>query len=553
MSETIEERLNLLAQDCAAQGVTYRNAFLEIREMESEATDRQINDALLTTFAAPTPTQLAQELLQQGDAINDVACALVQTFVNPPLPAPDAAVAIFDACQNTANCTEPTPFEMAVALLESDECAEEDPYKLSDTAMGLIAVYPTLSAIQMGTTLNSANQAANNLAPSPAELATALRGTDTYTVTDVAHAVQSQSISTPELFATIIDSKTLSDALLSAGYNMEEADLSVQAAQPNGANVFMRDNPQETGCQPSSDKLWSSPDIIPRQQLATVEELQMFLDKPDKNFGQQIEDGQDNFIYLRVENKVCSTPVPADSPIAYLFYKSSATTLNPSQWLSVGLPLALPLIQSGEQQIVGPIVWPKEDIPTVAADEKLHFCFICYLQSSHKIINIPLNFPSGEAFKSFLSSHNNLTQRNFNVVNLSAGAETGTEDMAPVMEPADGTTPPKRKRKPDYHFFLSGLTGLTARYRLTLSTDLPEGTQLTLRFRKQDRQYTLASPNGPVVLARRVRLKSDKDVRVRVFIELPTGIQPGEYNMAFSQFHKQDLVGTVNYLVVVNE
>jgi hypothetical protein len=143
-------------------------------------------------------------------------------------------------------------------------------------------------------------------------------------------------------------------------------------------DLYLRDNLQDHGREPLiNGGISCSPDII------------TFRDKlidPDATLGtpaaqnsdtlsEVVEIGQDNYIYLRVQN--CGSQ--PTSGTARVFWALPSVLPTPNSWHEItdpANPEPIPSVNPGEMRIVGPITWKKGDIPA-----KGHYCFIGLINS----------------------------------------------------------------------------------------------------------------------------------------------------------------------------
>ncbi len=182
-------------------------------------------------------------------------------------------------------------------------------------------------------------------------------------------------------------------------------------------DVYLRDALGDTGAVPSTGNVSVSPDVI--VQGTTVAD-------PNASFGEGsgtenndtlgtvVEHGQDNYIYVRMRN--CGLGA-APASRATVYWSEVSTLVTPNMWHLIGTtaPVDVPV---GNTLVVSPeLVWHKADLP-VAGD---HACFVAILnQASDPAPPIPAAGPSFDwnAFVNLVRAQNNVTWRNFNVVDV---------------------------------------------------------------------------------------------------------------------------------------
>jgi serine protease len=175
-------------------------------------------------------------------------------------------------------------------------------------------------------------------------------------------------------------------------------------------DVYIRDDLPDDGTVPSTAGLSVSPDVIVTTAPIANPDASYGAGSGNENvntLGEQVEAGQDNYVYVRMRNR--GTGV-ADGTTATVHYSPAATLVNPGAWTLIG---TTPPVDVGPNLMVaGPIVWASADIPATG-----HYCFIARV--SHPLDPAP-PAPAGSitAFIDYIRTNNNVAWRNFNVVDL---------------------------------------------------------------------------------------------------------------------------------------
>jgi hypothetical protein len=171
-------------------------------------------------------------------------------------------------------------------------------------------------------------------------------------------------------------------------------------------DVFLRDNLADVGEEPSSSEdIWHSPDIIPRS--APVDGPGSVLGEwCDPDLAQSIVANQDNFVYLRADNR---GPFD-DKPEFKVYWAYPGTFLQPSTWKSIGSRQArVPGSKSGgTKTILQPITWKKKDLPT----DTTHPCLIAVADSEFDAAPALTPSNSPQEYIDFIRKYNNLAHRN---------------------------------------------------------------------------------------------------------------------------------------------
>ena len=178
-----------------------------------------------------------------------------------------------------------------------------------------------------------------------------------------------------------------------------------------GPDVYVRDNLADSGAEPfPGSYLWASPDIINRTSAVT-DPVTAFADLTDDALWENVEYGQPNYIYVRLQNR---GPETGDATINVYF--SAATTFGtPASWIHIGA-LNETGIAPGALRIAGPLTFPSALIPAVG-----HYCMIAVISSTldpspdHNLIT------SVTDYLTFVRNTNNIAYRNMDVVNAIPG------------------------------------------------------------------------------------------------------------------------------------
>lgn len=306
------------------------------------------------------------------------------------------------------------------------------------------------------------------------------------------------------------------------------------------ADVFMRDNTSDTGAEPyMGGVLCWSPDIIARNNpVADPTAAFGAATWGNANLGDDIEFGQDNYVYARMENR---GNVPDDIEVS-LYWTNAAGFLHPATWNLLGT-LNVNNILPGDRVVAGPVVWPAAQIPPTG-----HYCMIGVVNSARDPITIPTSFTSSSDYMDFVRNHNNICYRNMEVVDAVPGV--------PI---------------PPYTFLLNGLPERTAHFRLEVRHQLPKNAGLEIdlakplqRFERIEQIKTKAGvikrlaantriqvkDRRPLVLDD-ILLKRNEKMPVKMQLDIPKNTPPGEYLIHADQYLGKMHLGRVNYLVRV--
>jgi hypothetical protein len=222
-------------------------------------------------------------------------------------------------------------------------------------------------------------------------------------------------------------------------------------------DVYLRDNLSDTGAVHSGAISWS-PDIIVRQ--AAVGNSQAAFGEGsgtenDDTLSDEVKGGQDNFVYVRCRNRGSAA---AANVSAQVFWSPPATLVTPDLWTPVGAgSVALPSVPAGNMLTCSPaLTWPEASLPPTG-----HYCFVALLGSDGDAAPQPADFMNFDNYRTFIRNNNNVTWRNFNVI-----------DADPSLGAVEADLP----------WIMPGAPDRTARFALELALNLPRGAEVLLEM-----------------------------------------------------------------------
>ncbi|HEY9046074.1 MAG TPA: S8 family serine peptidase, partial [Ohtaekwangia sp.] len=189
------------------------------------------------------------------------------------------------------------------------------------------------------------------------------------------------------------------------------------------ADVYLRDFVGDIGAVPSIGAISASPDIIVTPNAVANPTTAFGEGSGTENsntLGSTVEAGQDNYIYTRIKNRGGSA---ANGVTSTVYWSEVATLVTPDMWNLIGTsnPINVPV---GDTMVVtDAITWPAASIPGEG-----HYCFVGILnhpQDGAPPIPSPGNFDWND-FTNFIRNYNNVTWRNFNVVDVDPNEPNAT-------------------------------------------------------------------------------------------------------------------------------
>jgi len=307
-------------------------------------------------------------------------------------------------------------------------------------------------------------------------------------------------------------------------------------------DVYIRDFVGDTG-DPHTGSMSASPDIIllPTQvanpQTAFGEGSGT---ENDATLGYEAESVHDNFIYVRVRNRGGSA---AADVLATVFWAPVATLLTPDLWTLVG-DVTLPNVPTGNILTVSShITWPAAAIPATG-----HYCFVGIIGHPQDPAPDPADFLDWDNFYRFIRENNNVTWRNFNVVN---NVPDPSVDPDFVVLPFLAPGPPDRAR----YMRLDVVAKLPRGARLFL--EVPEHLRDALAFRspliKVDKKRRLArvpvNPHGEFELDE-ILFPAKSRAQLNLLVHIPEEARKNQYEVFVRQLYKGEELGRVTWRLV---
>ncbi|SCY31625.1 Subtilase family protein [Nitrosospira sp. Nl5] len=313
-------------------------------------------------------------------------------------------------------------------------------------------------------------------------------------------------------------------------------------------DVYLRDFVGDSG-DPHLGAISSSPDVILRQ--AAVADPQGAFGagsgtENDMTLGYEAEAGQDNFVYVRVRNRGGSA---AANVAATVYWAPPSTLLTPDLWTLLG-SATLPNVPTGDLLTVSnAITWPSAAIPAPG-----HYCFVGILSTARDPGPAPADFFDWDNFTTFIRNNNNVTWRNFNVVN---------------------NVPPPRADPPGYMplpFLAAGAPDKARRMRLEIVARLPAGAEAVLELSPEFAELVRARPHLmpytpfrnaegcrvvhiPINHCGRtkfpeVAFPAKARIPLRLLVKIPEELRQHEFELFARQLYQGDEVGRVTWRLV---
>lgn len=321
------------------------------------------------------------------------------------------------------------------------------------------------------------------------------------------------------------------------GFGLIDGQAALNYLQVNTFNAYIRDSIEDNGTEPVvSDRLYTSPDIIVRNEQVT---------NPQDDLGQTVkhrydlsdpyvEDGQDNYVYLRVQNR----GTLLGNCTATLYFTDPGMFANPANWLNIG-QLAVQNLQPGEFRVAGPIVWQDAQIPG-----KGHYCLICILDSPNDPAPDLSNIHSEADFIAMVRDKNNVAWKNIEIEDLIPGGSSS------------------------YTFYMEGPTGIgnqadlqvdiaqfpaNSKVLVKVAKRLADTAQLErLTVVKQGDYVTTMQHMGGMGILKGMDFKPRERSKVTLVFSLPEGTPDGDYPLVSNLLVNGNKVGGFTHVVRVS-
>lgn len=309
-------------------------------------------------------------------------------------------------------------------------------------------------------------------------------------------------------------------------------------------DIYIRDFVGDTG-EPHTGSISASPDIIVRP----VEELNPQTafgpgsgTENSNTLGYEVESGQDNYIYTRVLNQGGSD---ATNVTATVYWSQVATLITPDMWNEIG-SVNIPLVPAGEILTVSnKITWPAAGIPAMG-----HYCFVGTIGTAGDPAPLPADFLNFDNFRKYIRENNNVTWRNFNVVN---------NDPSP-----DPDVPKGFRALP---FLFPGAPDKTRNMQLRFFLRLPKGAKVLLEvpphlgdlFGRLTATQATKTKKGNILIplrsngkfdSRDIPLKAKSKHGLRLLVQIPDQFKKLTYSVAVAQVFEKEEVGRVSWRLV---
>lgn len=304
-------------------------------------------------------------------------------------------------------------------------------------------------------------------------------------------------------------------------------------------DIYLRDNLGDSGVVPSTGSISASPDIIVRPALVADPVAEFGEGSGQENsstLGYEVEAGQDNFLYVRIQNRGTSD---ANGVTATIYWSEVATLVTPAMWHLIGTTAAVNVPQGDTIAIAGPLTWPAAEIPATG-----HYCFIGFLQHAQDAAP-PVPGPTDwNGFTALIRNQNNVTWRNFNVID-----EIPDPGGDPAVLPFLIAGAPDRARIFSLEVFrnLPRDAKVQLQIPLGLVAKLRHGRLWKMQVDRKRRFALLEIPPLPRLEIGTIRLGARAKYPARFLVHGVAGMEKGGHGIAIRQLFEKEEVGRVTW------
>lgn len=330
---------------------------------------------------------------------------------------------------------------------------------------------------------------------------------------------------------------------MATGFGLIDGQAAINFLQQNTFNAYIRDSVEDNGALNAvADRLYASPDVIVRSEK---------VDYPQDELGQSVkhhndlcdlvEEGQDNYIYLRLQNRGTLT----GNCTGTVYFTDPGMFADPTSWTKIDQITVTDLVP-GEFRVAGPITWPESKIPAGG-----HYCLIAILDSAADPAPDLNAIHSVDDFVAMVRDQNNVAWKNIDVTDLVPGSSAW------------------------FSFYISGPAGTSHHGSLTVNlTNFPNnGGSVIVKIAKRlgdtailKQFQTVADPAvpastvystfkqaGAIGTLSTMQLKSNESTKVTIYYSIPSGAADKNYSIVASFAVDGVTVGSQTQIVNVSQ
>lgn len=325
------------------------------------------------------------------------------------------------------------------------------------------------------------------------------------------------------------------------GFGLIDANAATNYLQVNKFNPYIRDSVMDNGTEPVvADRLCASPDVIVRSELVDnpLDELGQ-TSKHQDDLSDLVEDGQDNYIYLRVQNR----GTLKGSCTAAVYFTDPGMLPNPTHWKKINnTALDIPDLEPGEFRVVGPIIWPDNLIPGTG-----HYCLISILDSPSDPAPDLASVHDWPDFFNLVGGKNNVAWKNIDIVDVIPG---GSSSYSLYLDGLQGTGH-KANLEVDLTAF-PALATVMVKVLTRLAGTATKDNMQVVQTVPPSLLYTTLKHLGGIGALKNMPFKSNEHTKITIYISMPKIVPNGTYNIVTNLYIDGTKVNSYTQVVNVN-
>ena len=320
------------------------------------------------------------------------------------------------------------------------------------------------------------------------------------------------------------------------GFGLIDGDAALNFLQQDKFNAYIRDSIEDTGTEPVVlNRLWASPDIIVRtEEVDNPSEMLGITVKHRHDLSDQVEDGQDNYVYLRVQNR--GTDI--GSCTATVYFTIPGMLPNPAGWENIG-QVNIPDLKPGEFRVIGPIIWSDAQIPRTG-----HFCLISILDSLSDPAPDLTAIQTSADFRKMVRDKNNVAWKNITIVDVIPG---GTSSFSFYMEGPSG-----KYHQADLQVDLTNFAP-RADVLVRMVKRLADTAKLNnMNVTHESKLYSTLTHIGKMGTLEGMDFKSNEETKVTIYYTIPEKTPDGAYPIRATLLVDGEQVGSFTEMINIS-
>ncbi|GAI04005.1 unnamed protein product [marine sediment metagenome] len=248
----------------------------------------------------------------------------------------------------------------------------------------------------------------------------------------------------------------------------------------------------------------------------------------------QVEDGQDNYVYLRVQNR--GTVI--GSCTATVYFTIPGMLPNPAGWEKIG-QVNIPDLEPGEFRVIGPIIWSDAQIPRTG-----HFCLISILDSPSDPAPDLTAIQTSADFRKMVRDKNNVAWKNITIVDVIPG---GTSSFSFYMEGPSG-----KYHQADLQVDLTNFAPRADVLVRMVKRLADTATLNNMNVTHESKLYSTLTHLGKMGTLEDMDFKSNEETKVTIYYTVPEKTPDGAYPIRATLLVDGEQVGSYTEMINIS-